>query len=690
MRKSAVFRFVVILVSLMLGGLFFLSTHELLYTWELDNLAFRQRMFAGSVIERQSMTPLVLVGYDAKAFSSEDLETLFGNPFSKTGRPLSRQMFAYVTRFLRRTTPKAVIFDASFNGGRNRGGEEAFIENLQGASHFSSALMFETKPDPAYALEAYPPLMQEAILANTVRADGLEHFPVFRQLYTFPTLDAPFYELMTQTPMRFYSAHNVVMQANPGASVGDQSGDARRWAAFTLYGNHVFATSALGALLQGERNLQLSPNGLLSWPGGQLHLGEDGLPLIKWYGHAVNGRSLYPEYSMLDLVYSELVLECRENPGNPDCHKVPLPKEPPLSPSLFQDQYVLIGFTLPSSEDAHKTIFGQRYSGMYILANCLDNVLHDDFVLPAPWWLNALAILLLPLGMFAVALRYRSIWLSLVLAFSLCLGYFVFTAYAYNQLNLWLFAVYPMLGALLCYVGVYFYRFVQEQRQRQQLRFAFGKYVSSNIMQYIERNPDKVALGGERREMTFLFSDIRGFTKFSDQHSPEEVQAMLTQYFSAMHGIIMERYQGTLDKLIGDAIMAYWGFPMDTTDHAFLAVSAALAMKEEMQAWQNDPNRPPLNIGIGINTGDAVIGNVGSEHFMDFTVIGDSVNVASRLESMNKEFGTNIIISASTYEQVKDRIVARSLGFSAIRGKEGEMELFEPLGFVETPATPPL
>ncbi len=179
--------------------------------------------------------------------------------------------------------------------------------------------------------------------------------------------------------------------------------------------------------------------------------------------------------------------------------------------------------------------------------------------------------------------------------------------------------------------------------------------------------------------MTFMFSDIRGFTAFSDQNEPEVVQTFLSQYFSTMNGIIMHQYRGSINKLIGDAIMAYWGFPLNNEDHAFLAVCAAMTMREAMQAWQSQQDKLPIHIGIGINTGDAVIGNIGSDDFMDFTVIGDAVNVASRLEGMNKEYGTTIIISAATYQKVQDRIEARSLGWCELKGKSEPVEIFEPL-----------
>jgi adenylate cyclase len=434
-------------------------------------------------------------------------------------------------------------------------------------------------------------------------------------------------------------------------------------------------------LLGDEKQVTVSKEGRLSWRNGHIDLGPDGVPLIRWYGQGMDkNHPVYPEISFLDIVLSEMTLECQES--HRDCRKTGIPTETILSPDHFKDKYVLIGGNLPYGSDKHTTIYGPNYSGIYILANLLDNAIHNNFVHKAPAWLDILCLILLPTLLLLTIYRYRSAWLSLMVAAALALGHFLFTMYAYSQWNLWVAFVHPFLAVVVCFSGTYAYQYAIEHKKRQQMRYAFGKYVSPSVLQIIEQNPDKITLGGERREMTFLFSDIRGFTSFSDQHPPEEVQLFLSQYFSTMNKIILHAYHGSINKLIGDAIMAYWGFPLQNEDHAFLAVSAALAMKEAMLEWQTDTSKLPITIGIGINTGEAVIGNIGSEDFMDFTVIGDAVNVASRLEGSNKEYGTNIIISAATYEKVKDRIHARRLGWADLKGKEAKVEIYEPLGFL--------
>lgn len=656
---------------------FWAGIKDSLYAWELESLTFRQRLFSLPPKDRSRITPITLVTFDTKTSNADLLDRFFGTP-------LSRSAHGHLVRFFKRARTKAVVFDMSFNGGihyNDLAGDDFFVKSLKGTDQFISSLIFNWTRDPSLAYNAHPPDIRQALDKNTVRVEGIDRFPVFMNQYSFSSLAPPFPDLLSQSDMKFYPAKGSVFKASTD-DTADNTGDSRRWLPFAYYGGKVYPNLALGAVLGAHKTLRLSKEGQLTWPGGSVDMGPDGLPLIKWHGHqAYINTPIYPEVSYIDVLVSELVLACREKTAPETiCREGNLPSEPPVRPEIFKDRYVLIGFNIPRSEDMHQTIYSPRYPGVYILANTLDNLLHDDFVHPAPWWLNTLFFLVLPGLLLVIIFRFRSVWISLLMTLTLAAGYFLLCIYAYNQLNLWVAAVYPILAMLLCFTGAYIYSYLQTEKKRQQMRYAFGKYVSPAVMAIIERNPDKITLGGERREMSFLFSDIRGFTTFSEQNAPETVQAFLTDYFSGMNGIILNRFNGSINKLIGDAIMAYWGFPLENEDHAFLAVCAALAMQEQMKSWQDDPSHPPIHIGIGINTGDAMIGNVGSEDFMDFTVIGDAVNVASRLEGLNKQFGTSIIISAATYEKVRDRIEARSLGWAEVKGKSGQIEVFEPLG----------
>jgi adenylate cyclase len=232
--------------------------------------------------------------------------------------------------------------------------------------------------------------------------------------------------------------------------------------------------------------------------------------------------------------------------------------------------------------------------------------------------------------------------------------------------------------ALSLFGGVSYQYFV-EGREKRQVKRLFGRYVSKDIYDQLVADPSLARLGGQRREMTVLFSDIRGFTTVSESGAPEDIVALLNVYFTRMVAVVF-KHQGTLDKFVGDMVMALFGAPLDDPDHADHAVAAAMEMSEELQhlneQWLAE-GRPPLDIGIGINTGPMIAGNIGSEAIMSYTVIGDAVNLGSRLESLNKNYGTRIIISDSTRMRLKGDYVFRPLGDVVVKGKTKAVPIFE-------------
>lgn len=672
----------------LLGLLLWSGLRGLLMTWESQTLTLRQLFYSRQLHRSAAQHPPIhLIGIDNWTLRNSELKALL-----QTDAITTRENFSHVIRFLRRGQPKHVLLDVSFNAGRRvqvPHHDRLLIDSLQQANFISSTLVFSSRPDPKTRYDQLPPEIQHALSRHTIDVQGIDAFPLYRAHNQFSHLNPPFADLLLQTPSRLFAANAGINKINLDVQSGqndDQSQLIRRWTPFIYAHGQYFPTLALGALLPENTPVTITPGGTLHWPGHRLDLGDEGMPLIKWYGHAVH-QTVYPETSFGQVLISELVLRCQENPqASPACQSPHLPQSPPLRPEQFNHQYVLVGFTQNQTTDAHPTIYHHQYPGVYIVANMLDNALHNDFVRPAPAWLNVLATLMLP-GLLLLAIwRFPAMGMSLLIVLSLGLGYFLLSLHAYSAWNLWLHVSTPLLALTTCFVGLYLYRYVQGEKKRQQLRFAFAKYVAPAVMQQIERNPEHIRLGGQRRNMTFLFSDIRNFTSFSENHDPEVVQAFLTDYFSVMNTIILHEYRGSINKLIGDAIMAYWGFPLDTDDHPYLAVCAAMRMREAMREWQADASRPPVSIGVGINTGEAMIGNVGSQDFMDFTVIGDAVNVASRLEGLNKEHGTTIIISESTYQHVRNRVVCRPLGHVTVKGKETAIAIFEPLHPIESGA----
>lgn len=246
---------------------------------------------------------------------------------------------------------------------------------------------------------------------------------------------------------------------------------------------------------------------------------------------------------------------------------------------------------------------------------------------------------------------------------------------------MWLPVVYASLALALTWVAITVYRFLTEERQRLFTKRAFQQYVSPELVDRIVEDPAALRFGGEVRELTVLFSDIRDFTTFAEKHDPQEVVRMLREHLTRMTAEVLAQ-QGMLDKYIGDAVMALFGAPVALADHAERACRAALAMSaeaERLRARWVAEGREPFRIGIGINTGRMVVGNLGSEQLFDYTVIGDEVNLGARLESLNKEYATSthIIIGEGTYAAAKDAIEVRRLGEVTVKGKTRPVVVYE-------------
>jgi len=234
------------------------------------------------------------------------------------------------------------------------------------------------------------------------------------------------------------------------------------------------------------------------------------------------------------------------------------------------------------------------------------------------------------------------------------------------------------LGWMLSTLSVFGYTYFITERERREMRKMFSKYVATDVLEYIMKNPDKVSLGGEEKEVTILFSDIRGYTTFSESVIPKELVRVLNRYLTAMTEEIL-KHKGVLDKYIGDAVMAYWGAPMDDPDHADHALEAALGMIERLKKFNEELKAEgvkEIRFGIGIYTGPVIIGNVGSEMRLEYTVIGDTVNVASRLEGVNKELQTTLLVGESAKNKIKGKYAFKSMGSVSVKGRKEPLQVY--------------
>ncbi|RMF15712.1 MAG: adenylate/guanylate cyclase domain-containing protein [Candidatus Dadabacteria bacterium] len=244
----------------------------------------------------------------------------------------------------------------------------------------------------------------------------------------------------------------------------------------------------------------------------------------------------------------------------------------------------------------------------------------------------------------------------------------------------------------MCSAGIILYKYYTEERQKKEIRGAFQTYLSPAVVEQVIEDPSKLALGGEKRELTVLFSDVRGFTTISEALDAEELANLLNEYLTPMTDLVF-KHGGTLDKYMGDAVMAFWGAPIPQEDHAFRACDCALEMMRVLHELQRDfeaRGYPPIDIGIGINTGPMSVGNMGSTQRMDYTVMGDAVNLGSRLEGINKTYGTHIIVSEFTWRACEGQIWGRELDLVAVKGKKEPVRIYELIDYKPVPTMVPL
>ena len=357
-----------------------------------------------------------------------------------------------------------------------------------------------------------------------------------------------------------------------------------------------------------------------------------------------------------------------------------------VPPEALRGKLVFLGATAVATYDMIVTPFAANVPGVEKNATVAANIISGTFLRDAPRVLDALLVLLVGPAVLLLAAdaaherRSSSLFCSRCCCSRLNLAAFVEGL----RLNL----AYPLGTVIAVGVAVIGARFLGEERKAREYRRMFSNYVSERVVNELIADPSKARLGGERREVTVLFSDIRGFTSFSERHQPEEVVAVLNEYLGAMTEVVF-RWEGTLDKFIGDAVMAFWGAPLPQPDQAERALRCALHMCGRLDAlnvkWAAEGMKP-LAIGIGINTGEVIVGNVGAEgKKMEYTVIGDHVNLASRVESLTKKYQARILISEHTLRSLRPvlernafgHVTVRALETVAVKGKEQAVGIYE-------------
>jgi len=346
----------------------------------------------------------------------------------------------------------------------------------------------------------------------------------------------------------------------------------------------------------------------------------------------------------------------------------------------LKGKIILVGATAMGIYDIRVTPFDHVFPGLEVHANVIDSILQQQF-LHRPNWVALFDLLAIALIGFILGIslpRIRALPGALVAG--VLFGAFILAArFLFQSKGVWVNMTHPLLNLVVIYLGITGYKYMTEEREKKKVRGAFQYYLSPAVVEQVLENPERLQLGGEKKELTVLFSDIRGFTSISERMSPEGLVKFMNEYLTRMTDIVF-KHEGLLDKYIGDAIMAIWGAPLDQPDHPRRACATALEMIEALSQLQKkwaSEGMPELNIGVGISTGPMVVGNMGSERRFSYTVMGDSVNLGSRLEGLNKVYGTRIIVSETTWQWVKEEILGRELDAVRVKGKATPVRIYE-------------
>ncbi len=395
---------------------------------------------------------------------------------------------------------------------------------------------------------------------------------------------------------------------------------------------------------------------------------NDGHFLIYWYGKG-GTEGVFKYYPIWSVITSAL--------------KYKTGATPTLPLSFFKNKEVIIGGTAPGLLDTRPTPFTslEVYPGMEIHATMLSNLLNNHFLRDLPRWLTYAIIAVLSfLGAF-IFFRIRRLSAAIGTFFVVLTAFVGLTFLLFYNEKLWFPMVTPSIALISTFAFSAFFSYATEGRQRRELRRAFNRYLSPAVVSQIVESSGALELGGNTVEGTVYFSDIKDFTNIAESMQPKELVAYLNEYFSLASDLILKR-DAMLDKYIGDAIMAIFGAPIPKPDHAKLACLTALEIQRSLEAFykKKSAQTPRFTTRIGLNSGKMIVGNIGSTKRLDYTAIGDTVNLASRLEGVNKFFGTRIIISESVFRLAKDAVETRELDLIRVKGKNVPIRIYELVG----------
>lgn len=586
--------------------------------------------------------------------------------------PWPRAVHSLLVDFLARGPAKTIAYDINFAEADSRRGFE-FGGSLWSGAESDQALVASVRKAGNVILVADATYEGEAVDQAAAFPDTglrLESAGIPERALVFP----PFGDLPAAASGL---GHNLF--------VLDPDGPLRHTVPFVRTADRTVASLGLAVAL---RVGNVDPASIRIEPGA-LHAGDRRMPLSWRVTRSAAGEQRY-QWALVDFKGPALLADLKSRPYprysafdllNAE-NQILQGQKPDVDPAIFKDKMIFVGATASGLFDVFETPFaGGRMPGIQVHAAVADDFLSNRFLTPSSSGVRLLVVTVCALAVGIVGVMIPAWWAAAATA--AFLGLFAWTATLMFAGGYWLNLSQPALASSVALFGGVAYQYFVEGREKRKVKRLFGQYVSKDVFEHLVAHPELARLGGQRREMTVLFSDIRGFTTVTERGQPEEIVGMLNEYFSRMVDIVF-RHKGTLDKFVGDMVMALFNAPLDDPRHADHAVEAAIDMMAELEVlnarWRGEGRFDKLDIGIGINTGPMIAGNIGSEAIMSYTVIGDAVNLGSRLESLNKQYGTRVIISDATRRQLTGRYHFRPLGDVVVKGKSEPVAIFEVVG----------
>ena len=564
--------------------------------------------------------------------------------------PWPREIYAAIVNFCKRSGAKAIALDVLFTESSKYGVEDdaAFAQAI---SDFGRVAMATFLSAQSGKYSSWPTAVPRPGF-TVIGLEDLLHSEA-SPIRKFTKASIPIEELARQATVLC----NVSLSPDP-------DGIFRKVDLLNVFDDQWVPSLGLGLFLAAN------PETTLAFAPHHLHVGErnipidaDGFTILRYRGPSGTHKT----YSAAAVLQSEIQILNGEQPNISD-------------PNAFKDKYVLFGFSAPGLFDLRPSPISGVFAGVEIYATLVDNFLSGDLMRQTPNWVVLAPLVVLSL-ICAVSLSFLKSVVSSISAISLYISIPVLLAFGAYQQGFWLPIVIPEIAVALTVGLVLIINYATEGRQKRFIKMAFKHFLSPAVIDQLIANPDRLKLGGERRVISIFFSDLQGFTSISERLDPESLIALLNDYLTEMTNIIHEE-GGTIDKYEGDAIIAFWNAPLELSDHAVKAVRAALRCQErltQMRPVYNQRTGVQMHMRIGINTGSAVVGNLGSNTRFDYTMIGDAVNLAARLEGANKQFGTFTMISQFTNDLVHQHFKTRELARLIVVGRNAPVTVYEPM-----------